>query len=76
VGNPVVGPTHRDGLSVAVVPSGLQPASAVGRVLASQLVGDDPPDYAGALAPPRFDGSADSFDWRGPRRADEDRRLL
>lgn len=59
-GNPVVGWTELEGFSVAAFhTSGIQLAPAVGDIVASQLVDDDPTSYYDALSISRFDGYDD-----------------
>jgi len=59
-GNPVVGWTELEGFSIAAFhTSGIQLAPAVGKMIASQVVDDDPTDYYEALSITRFDGYDD-----------------
>lgn len=58
-GHPIAGWTSVGGLSLAVTMSGIQYAPAVGRIVARQLVDDDPTEYYDAVSVSRFDGYAD-----------------
>ncbi|WP_136591292.1 NAD(P)/FAD-dependent oxidoreductase [Salinigranum halophilum] len=58
--NPVVGWTHVDGFSVAAFStSGIQLAPATGKVLASQLIDDDPSEFYEGLSISRFESYED-----------------
>lgn len=55
-GRPIVGPTGVDGLSVVGFNSeGIQLAPAAGRIIAAQILGDEPPAYATDVLATRFD---------------------
>lgn len=59
-GNPVVGWTDLEGFSIAAFhTSGIQLAPAVGDMIATQLVDDEPTEYYDALSITRFDGYTD-----------------
>jgi glycine/D-amino acid oxidase-like deaminating enzyme len=59
-GNPVVGWTAVDGFSIAAFhTSGIQLAPAVGRIIADQLLNDDPTEFYDTLSLSRFDGYTD-----------------
>lgn len=58
--NPVVGWTDLEGFSIAAFhTSGIQLAPAVGKVIAQQVLDDDPTDYYDSLSITRFDGYSD-----------------
>jgi len=61
-GNPIVGWTGVEGLSLAATMIGIQLAPAVGDVVARQLVEEDPTDYYEAVSLSRFDGHDDGRD--------------
>lgn len=63
-GNPIVGWTEVEGLSLAATMIGIQLAPAVGEIVARQLVDDDPTDYYDAVSISRFDGHTDVFEDR------------
>lgn len=58
-GNPIVGWTEIEGLSLAATMIGIQLAPAVGSILARQLVDDDPTEYYEVVSISRFDGHPD-----------------
>lgn len=59
-GNPIVGWTEVEGFSIAAFhTSGIQLAPAVGRIIADQLLDDDPTEFYDALSISRFDGYTD-----------------
>ena len=59
-GNPIVGWTELEGFSIAAFhTSGIQLAPATGKIIASQLLDDDPTSYYDALSISRFDGYDD-----------------
>jgi len=61
-GNPVVGWTGLEGFNIAAFhTSGIQLAPAVGRIVAQQLISNEPTNYYDALSISRFDGYED---WR------------
>lgn len=61
-GNPIVGRTAIEEFSIAAFhTSGIQLAPAVGRILADQLLEDDPTRFHDALSIARFDGQADRW---------------
>lgn len=60
-GHPIVGRTPVPGLAVAATMSGIQYAPAVGRIVARQLVDDDPTAFHDAVALSRFEGYADPW---------------
>ncbi|MEF8786907.1 MAG: FAD-dependent oxidoreductase [Haloarculaceae archaeon] len=61
-GNPIIGRTEREGLSVvAFDSSGIQLAPSAGRVVARQLVSDDPTDHYEMISLSRFDGHDDYY---------------
>jgi len=61
-GNPIVGWTELKGFNIAAFhTSGIQLSPAVGRMIAKQIVEDDPTDYYDALSITRFD---EYEDWR------------
>ncbi|WP_152041709.1 NAD(P)/FAD-dependent oxidoreductase [Salinigranum salinum] len=58
--NPVVGWTELEGFSIAAFhTSGIQLAPAVGKMIATQVLDDDPGDYYENLSIARFDGYTD-----------------
>ena len=59
-GNPIVGWTPIEGLSVAVTMSGIQLAPAVGSIIARQLVDGDPTEFYDDVSITRFDGYTDT----------------
>jgi len=59
-GNPIVGWTEVEGLSLAATMIGIQLAPAVGEIVARQLVDGDPTDYYDAVAISRFDDYSDT----------------
>ncbi|WP_137285378.1 NAD(P)/FAD-dependent oxidoreductase [Halorussus salinisoli] len=59
-GNPIVGWTPLEGLSVAVTMSGIQLAPAVGSIVARQLVAGDPTEFYDDVSISRFDGYTDA----------------
>jgi sarcosine oxidase subunit beta len=58
-GNPLVGWSAVEGLSLAVTMSGIQLAPAVGSIVARQLVEGEPTEYYDSVSVSRFDGHAD-----------------
>jgi sarcosine oxidase subunit beta len=59
-GRPLVGPTTVEGFSIVAFNSeGIQLAPAAARVIAAQITGAEPPDYAASVSPSR-DGKASS----------------
>lgn len=59
-GNPIVGWTEIEGFSiVAFHTSGIQLSPAVGRIVADQLLDDNPTEFYDALSISRFDGQTD-----------------
>lgn len=61
-GNPIVGRTAVEGFSIAAFhTSGIQLAPAVGRIVADQLLEDDPTGFHDVLSISRFDGHADRW---------------
>jgi glycine/D-amino acid oxidase-like deaminating enzyme len=61
-GNPIVGRTAVEGFSIAAFhTSGIQLAPAVGRIVADQLLEDDPTEFHDALSISRFDGYTDRW---------------
>lgn len=60
-GNPIVGWTAIEGLSLAVTMSGIQLAPAVGSIVARQLVEGEPTEYYDHTSISRFDGYTDWY---------------
>lgn len=60
-GNPIVGWTDVEGLSLAATMIGIQLAPAVGDVVARQLVDGEPTDYYDEVSISRFTGRSDTF---------------